>query len=73
MKKLIFLKNSKTIYNGKEYIISQFIDVFNYKVLYGTDLKNGADLVPGHEYDCTLDVKYNNQTKEYKFKVISVK
>lgn len=73
MKKLIFLKNSITTLNGKEYVISQFIDVFNYKVLYGTDLKNSNDLISGSEYECILDVKYDVKTKDYKFKIVSFK
>ena len=73
MKKLIFLKNSKTSFNGKEYIISQFIDVYNYKVFYGTDLTHSDKLISGNEYDCDLDVFYDIQKKDYKFKVIKAK
>ena len=73
MKSLIFIKNSKTTYNGKEYVISQFLDVYNLKVLYGTDLPNHDKLIKGQEYKCDLDVSYNTQKKEYKFKVITVK
>lgn len=73
MKSLVFLKNSKTTYNGKDYVISQFLDPYNYKVLYGTDLPNYKELVKGQEYTCVLDVSYNIEKKDYKFKVIKVK
>lgn len=73
MKKLIFLKNNTTVFDGREFIISQFLDVYNLKVLYGTNLSNADKLVKGQEYTCDLDVSYNSQKKEYKFKVISVK
>lgn len=73
MKKLVFIKNNKTSFNGKEYTISQFLDVYNLKVLYGTDLPNCNNLVKGQEYECDLDVTFNTKKNDYRFKVISVK
>lgn len=70
MKELVFLENSVFKSENKDYLISTFIDVYNYKILRATDLINSDKLEKGKIYKCDLDVKYDSKKKDFVFKVV---
>lgn len=72
MKELIFLKTETSELDGKSYNISTFIDVYNYKILRGTNLNHKHKLVPGCTYKCALDVKFNRKKNDFVFFVSDV-
>lgn len=73
MKELIYLRTEASTFKDKKYNVSTFIDIFNYKIIRGTDLPNVSKLEVGNKYLCDLDVKFNSNRKEFVFFVSKVK
>ena len=56
-KKLVFIEQFTSEFNGKSYEIYTFLEPNLLMLIYGTDIPDIDELVPGTIYDCSLEVK----------------
>lgn len=66
MKDFIFLgSNEFETDDGTTYMVSTFLDIYNLKTLFGTDVAGIEKFNKGDVVKCDLDVKYKRKKKDF--------